>query len=405
MRVRLTDKTCAAAKADASGRTDYFDTIAKGLSLRVTKAGAKSWSLLFTAADGKRARATLGGYPAIGLADARALAVEGRGMVTEGKDPRGAVGAQAARAATVKGLLASYVENHARHLRSGPEIERRFARNVTPVIGGVRLADLTRRHIVQTTDPILARGAPTEATRTHEDVRAALRWALSRGDIERDPTAGMRKPAPARKRERVLSDDEMRALWHVLPTALRRAPATQTAIKLALVSGQRIGEVCGMRKAELDMARRTWTLPGARVKSGHGHIVPLSDLALEILSKALADSGSSEFAFPVDGGKRALDPAAVAVAIFRANAPDAERPLGRFGLAPWTAHDLRRTCATGLQKLGVRLEVTEAILNHRSGSRGGIVGVYQKHDWADEKRAALDLWAEKLRTIVSGQSS
>ena len=166
-----------------------------------------------------------------------------------------------------------------------------------------------------------------------------------------------------------------------------------------------------MRWSELDLAARVWRLPASRVKNARAHEVPLSDAAVEII-QGLPRIGDVKDGYvftttsfsPVSGfsrAKRAIDRTIIEImreeAEARGNNPDSVTAL-----LGWRLHDLRRTVATSLQKLGVRLEVTEAILNHVSGSRAGIVGVYQRHEYAAEKRAALDAWARRLEAIVSG---
>ena len=204
----------------------------------------------------------------------------------------------------------------------------------------MQLSELHRRDVNRVTDAILRRKRPVEANRVFEDSRTMLRWALARGDLDHDPTIGMKKPAETRIRERVLNDAEVNTLWNVLPKALARSNHCQRIIQLCLVTGQRVGEVAGMHRDELDFETRTWVLPGARTKNGHPHAVPLSDLALGIIIQALKSAGNSPFVFPADTGP--LPAMAVARTIGRAQA--------RFGIAHWTAHDLRRSAITGMAR-------------------------------------------------------
>ena len=166
-----------------------------GLALRVSTTGRKAWTFLYTSPrDGRRSRTTLGTYPATSLAVARRMALEARAHVEEGRDPRDVV-AQKAGAMTVAGLVGSYLENHVRPIsRSAAAMERRFKKNVIPIIGAVRLADLHRRDINRVTDPIAKRGSPGEAASVFKDLRGALRWAMWRGDIDVTPMIGMKKP-------------------------------------------------------------------------------------------------------------------------------------------------------------------------------------------------------------------
>ena len=189
------------------------------------------------------------------------------------------------------------------------------------------------------------------------------------------------------------------------PSGERRAkpPSPIGAIvRLLMLTGQRREEVAGMTWAELSEDLATWTIPATRTKNGIPHLVPLSQPARELLHALPSDrpgdvQGAHQRAklalvFPGERGtpfsgwskaKSALDTAS--------------------GVSGWWLHDLRRTLATGLQRLGVRLEVTEAVLNHLSGSRAGVVGIYQRHDWAEEKRAALDAWSAHLLAAAEGR--
>jgi integrase len=344
--VDLTDRFCINAKATT--RTDYYDAKARGLCLRVTPNGVKTFTLVFSTPEGKRARATLGRYPGMTLARARALAIEGHGQAFEGKDPRGDI------TASVAALIHGYLAKHVRpNLRSAKTTELRFKRSVLPVIGARPLECLHKRDINRVLDPILARGCQVEAARCFEDLRALFRWGVQRGDLDHSPMDGMRKPITPGPRERVLSDDELRKLWRSLPDALARSRACQLIIKLCILTGQRVGEIAGMTRDELDLKARVWNIPGRRSKNGHAHTVPLSGAAIAIIKDAPGD----HFLFPDYGGS-SLSGHAVARTIRLAQA--------RFGLAQWTAHDLRRTCVTGMAKLGVPPIVIGHAINHRS---------------------------------------
>lgn len=405
-RVALTDRFCSTAKP-LGVRTDFFDETVSGLALRVTEKGHRSWSYLFTSPrDGKRARATIGTYPATSLAAARGKALEARGHVEAGNDPRLVLAGQATAGMTVAGVVDAYLADPEKAaLRSKAEIDRRLRKNVLPIIGAVKLAELRRRDVRNVTDAILKRGRKVEATRVFEDVRAIVRWAVQNEYLDANPLDGMGKPAEATSSNRVLSEDEIRSLWAGLPEALSRSVQCQRIVKLCLVTGQRVGEVAGIVRAELDLAAREWRLPGSRTKNGHAHVVPLSDLALAIIKEAMTDIvARSESIFPC--GEGSLSPVAVARTILRANEISKERPLGRFGIAPWSAHDLRRTALTGMARLGVAPIVLGHVANHRTTTRAGVtLTVYALYTYDKEKRAALDLWASRLTGLVGGSAA
>ncbi|WP_082395646.1 site-specific integrase [Sphingopyxis macrogoltabida] len=219
-------------------------------------------------------------------------------------------------------------------------------------------------------------------------------WAVERGDLDNSPMQGMRVPAPPKSRDRVLSDNE---LLIIAAYADHAGPVWGPFFRLLILTGQRRTEVAGMRWEELDQDQHRWLLPPERVKNGRSHIVPLNRIAMGELA-ALAGTDQwprSGFVFTHSGNaavsgfskaKRRLD-----------GAIDRSQP-GR--VQAWRPHDLRRTVATNMQKLGVRFEVTEAILNHVSTTQAGVAGVYMRHDWADEKREALERWADWLAERV-----
>jgi integrase len=397
--VALTDRFASTAKP-LKGRTDYFDETVQGLALRVTEHGHRTWCFHYRSPrDGKRARATIGTYPSTSLAAARGKALEARGHVDAGTDPRDALDGQATAGMTVAGLVDAYLADPEKSaLRSKPEIERRLRRNVVPVIGTVKLSELRRRDVRNVTDPMLRRGVKIEANRVFGDVCGMIRWAVQNEYLEANPLDGVKKPAEATIGDRVLSEDEIHALWNSLFQALPRSVQCQRVIKLCLVTGQRIGEVTGIMPGELDLKAREWRLPAGRTKNAHAHVVPLSRLAMQIIEEAMADAGKGALIFPCGDGS--LSPVNAGNMIRRANV------AGRFGIASWSAHDLRRTALTGMARLGVAPIVLGHVANHRTTTRAGVtLSVYSHYAYDKEKRAALELWAERLAAIVGGKTA
>jgi integrase len=403
-KVKLTDRFVASAKAGEGGRTDYFDAVTKGLVLRVSDGGHKAWGFFFTSpSDDKRARVALGTYPGVSLADARGRALEAASQVAAHDDPRNVKRTQASAAMTVAALIDAYISDPEKAaLRSIKEIARRLRRNVVPKIGAVVLSELRRRDVRNVTEALARRGASTEAARVFEDVHAMLRWAVDREYLDHSPIEGMAKPAGSKPRERVLSDDEIATLWNVLAVALPRSRQCQRIIRLCLITGQRVGEVAGMTRSELDLKAREWRLPASRVKNKCAHAVPLSDMAIAVINNALADAVDGGFLFPCGAGH--LSGAAVARTIVRAHETDEARPLGRFGIAPWSAHDLRRTCLDGMAKIGTAPHVIGAVANHRSVTKATVTFQhYVNYDYSREKREALTSWADRLAAIVGSK--
>lgn len=413
--VELTDRFCRTVKPVADARqTDWFDTVVKGLCLTASAGGAKTFYLMFTRpADGRRARMKLGRFPEIGLANAREKAREARGEIGEGVDPlverRAAVASQ-----TVADLIDNYVTRRATTKRTGNEIARRLRKNVTAIIGDVKLTELHRRDLTRCIDAVKDRGAHIEANRLFEDVRAMVRWARGRGDLDVNLVEGMAKPSEATVRDRVLTADELRTMWAALAGADMRE-GTRRVIRLCAILGQRVGEISGMRREELDLEAKLWTIPGERVKNKRDHAVPLSDMAVAVIRDQIADVEALDkrkgrepscFVFPGPGGRAAISGAAVAKAIKREERQTKGKPPLVMGIAPWTCHDLRRSMATHLEELGVSPFIIGHVLNHVSITKASITTkVYARYTYEREKREALDSWADRLTAIVEGRGA
>lgn len=406
--VELSDRFCQAAKSEGRRQTDYFDAIVRGLCLRVGSGGTKSFFQVYTRpGDGKRAWLKLGAYPELTLAAARQKARDARSAVGEGADPIAEKKALAA-SQTVADLVDNYLARHAATKRSAAEIGRRLTKNVKDGIGPIRLADLHRRDLTRCIDAVKDRGAGTEANRLFEDIRAMVRWARGRGDLDENLTEGMRKPTETTERDRVLTADEIRTMWRALPNAEMRE-STRRILRLCLITGQRVGEVCGMTRDELDLDANVWTIPPQHAKNGRQHVVPLPTMAIEVIRDQLADAEAladrkerkaPPFVFPGPGGRAAVTAASVPKAVKR------EETIKRgistiLGVAPWTPHDLRRTAATGMEEIGISPFVVGHVLNHSSATRATVTSrIYARYDYGREKREALDLWADRLLGIV-----
>jgi integrase len=272
-------------------------------------------------------------------------------------------------------------------------VERSLRIHVKPVLGSKPLPKITRVDVVAVFDRM---PGPQIANRRNvfAVLRRMFRWAVSRGDIDRSPMEGMETPPAVKARDRWLSDDELGRVWvHALNTHRCFGPI----VRLLIVTGQRREEVAALSWEELDQEKRLWTLPGDRAKNGEPNRIPLNSLAIAVLDGVAGNSTWPKRGkiFPTstgggftayDKGKKKLD---------RIIADD----LGDH-IPSWRLHDLRRTLATGFQRLGVRFEVTEAVLNHVGASRAGVAGIYQRHDWKAEKREALDLWNDHVVNIL-----
>jgi integrase len=268
------------------------------------------------------------------------------------------------------GALAETYIKHIQGLRSSAEIERRLRKDVLPVIGHIPLRELHRRDVTRVIDA--KSSAPIAGRRAFEDIRGMVRWAVARGDLEHNPIDGMKGPPLSKPRSRTLTDAEIKTLWDGLSTL---GNVHSKALKLCLVTGQRLGEICGIQPNELGPGR-VWNIPASRTKNGYPHSVPLTDLALSLINGQVLPTRMQVSNFVMDH---------------------------QFGLPNWTAHDLRRTMLTKLAELGVAPIIIGHIANHRTTTRAGItLGVYIQYAYEKEKREALELWADRLEGIISG---
>jgi integrase len=276
--------------------------------------------------------------------------------------------------------------------RSIAEIERVFKRHILPAFGDRIPETITRAEITRFIDGI-AKETPVMARGVLGQFSSFYGWAMPRLErLQANPCRDAGRPPPPKPRERVLTTEEIGLLWNVVG---EEGPPYGAAIKLLLLTGQRRDEVFSADRAEFDVGARLWTIPAERAKNGVAHLVPLSPDVLEVLAGVQAVGGSSKV-FAARGSTE-TGPSGFSKATARVR--QALEGQADLPVQHWTLHDLRRTVATGLQRLGVRLEVTEAVLNHVSGSRAGIVGVYQRHNYFEEKRDALAAWSIEVKRL------
>jgi integrase len=212
---------------------------------------------------------------------------------------------------------------------------------------------------------------------------------VARDVLAFSPVTGVERLHKEEARTRTLSDDELRALWF----ACEHEGALGQAIRMLALTGARRNEVGHMRWQEIDEDRRLWMLPAGRTKNAREHAMPLSSQAWALIEARPRFAGCP-FVFSTNGRGPVKNWDGVKRRISARSGITAET---------WRLHDLRRTCASGMQKLGVQVPVIERALNHVSGVFKGIVGVYQQHDYADEVRIALQKWADRVEEIVGGE--
>jgi integrase len=289
---------------------------------------------------------------------------------------------------------------------TAPARKRRGKRKPVPTfvsqLGKENAHDLTKRQIIAFLDSVVDRGSPVTANRNHALLDQMFEWAAAKDLIPASPMAGIERPGGEEQpRERVLTADEVNAFWTQLETADMAEP-TKLALKLLLITGQRRGELTLAQWSHFDLNEKLWTIPVELLKTSHArrsspepHMVPLSDLAIDLLMQLKALSGSGPYLLPAHASKKRMGPYSAGV-LSRA----VRQNTDHFGIPHFTPHDLRRTAASMMTKLKVPRLHVEKVLNH---STGDIAEVYDRHDYLPEKRTALERWGESLKAIVEGR--
>jgi integrase len=375
----LTDAAVKRLKPPEIGQLDVFDSGFPGLALRLSYGGRRAWTYHYRI-NGKLKRMTLGTYPALSLSDAREAWRKAKEARDSGRDPAKDKKRQTG-ATDFESVLAEWLQRDQSGNRSKGEVARLINKDVTPAWRGRSVLDLHRRDVLDVLDAVVDRGSPVTARRLHAHLHRLFRWSVGRGIIPANPMADLPKPGSETKRDRVLSDAELAAVWNA---ACEMSWPFGPVIQLLILTGTRRQEIGGLRWDEIREAEIE--LSGERTKNGEPHTIPLSKPARAIIAE-LPKVAGSEFVFtttgktPVSGWSKA------------------KNELPQFKPS-WTLHDLRRTVATGLQRQGVSLQVIEAVLGHTSGSRSGVVGIYQRHNFADEKAAALETWGQHVLSLA-----
>lgn len=391
----LTTRAVDALKADPDKRIEVPDPALSGLYLVIQKSGAKSWALRYRF-GGKPAKLTLGRWPIMGVAEARGAATDALEEIHHGRNPAEAKKAAKVEASTdterdrLSNVIDLFMKRHASRNRRGDDVLAMFRREIMDKWGDRDIHSITKRDVIEVLDGVVDRGSPVTANRLRAHLNTLFNWAKGRDVIEANPLDGIKPPAPEKPRNRVLTDDEIRLFWSACDGL---GYPFGPIYRLLLLTGQRLREVAEMSWREV--GGDIWTLPDARSKNADEHTVPLSAEALAVLETLPRISG--RYVFTTTGNSAVSGFTRAKERVDKLMAEASSDPIPAF-----TIHDLRRTAATGMAGLRFPPHVVEAVLNHRSGTRRGVSGIYNRFDYADEKRAALDAWARYVIQLVDG---
>jgi integrase len=396
MRMKLTDRAVSRLKVPASGKVDVWDQTLPAFGIQLRATGRRAWIIgVRRPGSATTSRLKIGDPATMSLADARERAQQlmrnPGALASPGRDAPGETTvASLSGNSPMAAVIAGFIQRDQRPKnRSWKDVEQALQHNLT-AWHGRPLRSITKADVIAVLDQVVDRGAPIMANLLLAHIKRMFNWTIERGLIETSPADRLKPPSRKVERERVLTDPELRAVWH--GCSLLGWPFGPL-VRLLLLTGQRESEVAGMGWADLDMSQALWALTSGQTKAARAHLVPLSEPAVQIV-RELPRLG--DLVFPARGN------AGRPVSGFS----KAKLRLDRFcGVQDWVFHDLRRTAATSMAQLEVPPHVVEKIINHRATGVAGPMGkIYQRYDYLKERRAALELWGQHVLRVASTAS-
>jgi integrase len=389
-RIRLTKSAIDALPTSQSDEV-YWDAGCPGFGVKVTPKGRKVFIVLYrTGGAGSRLRKyTIGPYGRVTLHQARVAAQKVFAAKLEGRDP--AADKRAARrrivADRVEDVLETFIAQRLSQNRSGDEIARLLRREVGKPWSGRSIHEISKRDVVEVVTAIEQRGAPVAANKALKAIKTFLRWCVGRAVLDQSPAEGVPLPSKEVARDRVLDDSE---LAQIILAARKIGGPYGGIVELLALTGQRREEVAGLQWEELNLAQRIWTLPKSRTKNEKAHVIHLSEQSMAVLTRA---DWPAPYMFSLLGTKPFQE------------FSRAKRRLDELsGVTGWRLHDLRRSCVSGMARLGIAPHIADKILNHQAGIISGVAAVYQRHDFLAERRAALDAWGTHVGRVLATMS-
>jgi integrase len=370
----LTDLAVRKARP-ANKRYDLYDAAMRGFGVRVSTSGAKTWFVMRRVNE-RMVRYSLGRYPEYSLTEARAAAAAALKQMTEGEHPR------ADKAALFEKVFEEWLARDQAKNRSVTDVRNAMTKHALPAFRGRPIDSVRKAHVIRLLDKIVDSGSPVQANRVLAYLRRLFNWCVERDLIADNPVAGIKAPAKEVSRERVLSLDELN---DVLGAAQRMGYPWGPLVEMLVYTGQRLDEAARTTWDEVDLDSQVWALSGSRTKNGRPHVVHLSAPAMStVMALPQVDGQAWLFSTSGRGPVRGFSKAKVKL--------DEES-----GVTNWTFHDLRRTFATfTTDKLNISPVVIDKVLNHASGAVKGIAAVYQRGEYLNQRKLAMDAWAAFL---------
>jgi integrase len=375
-------------KADAI----FFDDEIPGFGLRMRAGSPRSearWCVQYKIGS-KHRRMTFGKLCELDAVKAREKAKDLLSAVRLGRDPAGEkLDARTKASQTFGPIIETFLERQ--ESRTRPihyKRVKRYLEGYCKPLHGLMLDKVTRADVAARLAIIAKMNGPVAADRCRSALGAFFTWAMREGLCEANPVIATNRHANEKGRDRVLTDIELTHIWKALP-----GDDFGRSVKLLILTGQRRMEIGALRWGEIDLDKRLISLPGERTKNYRPHDVPLSDLAIEVIAKCPRYDGRDMVFGSRGRGFLSWGKAKIKL----------DETPALLGLVdPWRIHDLRRTCVTRMADLGVQPHIIEAVINHVSGHKAGVAGIYNRATYATEKAAALSLWADHIKSLVRG---
>ena len=402
-------------RAPDSGRTEYGDTVVPGLMLRVSDSGVKSWSVLYKVKGeggaspttgrplkGTQRRISLGIYPILGVKQARETAMDVLQKAFAGSDARVTRNESllARQSNTVEAVAKRFIDQDAKpNIESWSKIERAFELHVYPEWGERNISDIRRRDVHELLDGLIAKGKTGTASDVRKHLSRLFNWAIDREIIAENPLSGLKRKDLQYKADagRALTDEELRAIWRA---ADRMNYPFGPYFKMMILTGQRRNEWADAKHSEICFKRKVLEIPKARFKGRRDHVVPMSPLAWSIYETMPKWNGKDPYVFSTQAGEVPISGFSKAKTYLDELVTEELRKLlgdPEAMLTDYRIHDFRVTCESRLADLGFNQDVRDAVLGH---AKVGLQRTYNKHDYADEKRRALDRYAEHIMGVV-----
>ena len=425
-KIKLTDAAVQRVKLPSPDerQIDYWDALTPGFGLRVSFGGTKTWVVqarVLREGKWKQTRRVVGRYPDVSLADARTAAREAMKMAANGEDPINLAKAKREKledesrntfSAVVRDFMTKYVQRKGLASSTAADYRNALQGRYTSKWDEKPITSLSRSDVHSMLDEIIDLGFPIQANKSLVYLNTFFGWCVERGILDHSPSTNVKKPSKPNSRERALDPNEIVEVWAAFTA---EGGVFGPMLKLMLLTGQRRDEVAGLRwdELKLDGESPVWELPGERTKNGLPNLVPLPPQAASLLSnidRVSFHRGNrlevSPFVFTTTGTTHVSGYSRTKARIDkwisrRRKAEEIDDPM-----PAWTFHDLRRTLATRMaEDLGILPHVIEAVLNHISGNKAGVAGVYNRALYLNEKRNALAAWDNRIDALTNETSA